>query len=167
MEELWAPISEFEEYSVSNYGCVRNSRGNYLSTNRNQRGLLYVTLYNEGHCYSRSLAPLVANGFLDPPPHHSWNTPIHLNGNRTDVFAGNLMWRPRWFAIDYHQQINQYSDPFDRVRDVSTGEEDTLRAMCMRYGLLQTKVYAQAANYTNHGNRTTIIWPTGQMFELM
>src|SRR5688572_8496873 len=132
MDELWAEIPSFEQYGISNYGAVRNPRGRYLSAGRNQGGIAYVTLYKEGRPFNRALSPIVAGAFLEPPQHHSWETPIHLNGNRADVTAWNLMWRPRWFAIDYHQQIMQYADPFDYIRDVATGEEGALRAMCMR-----------------------------------
>lgn len=166
MNEAWSHIPGFDSYSVSNYGAIRGRSDKILATYRNQSGLVYVTLYRKGGPHNRAIAPLVAGAFLDPPP-EAWDTPIHLNGNRVDLFAGNLMWRPRWFAVEYHQQIGRYADPIDYIRDVATGEQASLRVMCMRYGLLPLKVYTQATNYTDHGNRSTTVWPTGQMFELI
>jgi len=165
MIELWSEIPSFENYSISNYGAVRNSRGDLLSTGRNQQGVLYVQLWRGGKPYNRAIAPIVANAFLQEPPHHSWDTPIHLNGNRVDVSVENLMWRPRWFAIDYHQQILLASQ--NKVRDVLTREADTIKAMCMRFGLLPAKVFEQAADYTNEIHSIFGVWPTGQMFEFV
>lgn len=167
MDELWAEIPSFEQYDVSNYGAVRNHRGRCLATGRNQSGILYVNLFRHGRQYNRAISPLVAGAFLETPPHHSWDTPIHRNGNRVDVHAENLMWRPRWFAIEYHQQIVRYADPVAYIRDVETGEEGTLRVICMRHGLIPRKVFTQATNYSVLGDRTMTVWPTGQMFELI
>lgn len=166
MEELWVEIPGFENYSVSNYGAVRNHRGRFIWTGKNQYGLMYVQLHREGRPHNRALAPIVAGAFLEPPPHHSWDTPIHLNGNRADVIVSNLMWRPRWFAIVYHSQIRQYGNPANRVRDVETGEEDSIQSLSKRYGLLPLKVMLQAHKYTLNGDRQERVWPTGQMFEL-
>lgn len=167
MDEFWAEIPHFESYSVSNYGAVRNHRGRLLHMGVNQQGVLYVQLHKSGKPHNRALAPIVAGAFIEPPRHHSWATPIHLNGIRADVHAQNLMWRPRWFATEYHQQIVRYVNPADYIRDVVTGEHATLRVMCMKYGLLPLKVFAQATAYTDFGNRVTTVWPTGQMFELV
>lgn len=167
MNELWVMLRGFESYSISTYGAIRRRGTDRLIAGHiNQAGLVYVSLHKDGRQYNRAVSPLVAGAFLNPPPNQSWNTPIHLNGNRSDLYYENLMWRPRWFAVDYHQQIVQYGDPANRVRDVETGEEGTLRAICMRYGILPHKTYLQAVNYTDHGNRTVTVWPTGQMFEL-
>ena len=164
MIELWSPIPSFENYSISNYGAVLNSRGELLTAGRNQQGVLYVQLWREGKAFNRAVAPLVAKAFLEPPPHHSWDTPIHLNGNRVDVFIENLMWRPRWFAVDYHQQIRRAS--LSKIRDVVTEEVDTLKSFCMRYGLLPQKVWEQALDRTSNTNSIFGVWPTNQMFEL-
>lgn len=167
MDERWAVIPSFEQYSISTFGAVRRGLDRFLAGHINQAGLVYVSLHRGGKQFNRAVSPLVASAFLEPPQHSSWVTPIHLNGNRHDLYYQNLMWRPRWFASEYHYQINTYVDPIDYIRDVATGEQGRLRQICMRYGLLPLKVYLQATNYTDRGNRVTTVWPTGQMFELV
>ena len=166
MDEIWGVIPDFENYSVSNYGAVRNERGHLLTGHVNQSGLVYVSLHRYGREYNRSLAPIVARVFVGPPAHISWNTVIHLNGNRKDMFYENLMWRPRWFANSYHDRIRIFHALHD-IREVVTGEEGTVVTLSKKYGLIPNEVFRQAFNYTKAGNDWDRVWPTGQIFELI
>lgn len=57
----------------------------------------------------RSVAVLVAEAFLPRPRDPELNNAvIHRDGNRHNVRAKNLMWRPRGYAIRYHQQFDYY-----------------------------------------------------------
>jgi hypothetical protein len=92
-----------------------------------------------------------------------FDTPINLDGDRVNCQAVNLMWRPRWYAVQY---AHQFKDPYDKpilvpVRAVDTGEEfeNSLQAAC-RYGLLEREVVLSIINHT-------LAWPTYQQFELV
>lgn len=74
----------------------------------------------------------------------------------------NLMWRPRWFAVDYFRQFRHpprgYTVP---IEDIETGEvfSSTWEA-ALRHGLLELEiVFAMMKNM--------YVWPTYQMFRLI
>jgi hypothetical protein len=104
--EVWRQIYEFPGYSVSNMGRVRNDEtGRIMALSRNQYGIVNVGLVLGRKQYKRSVALLVADAFLPTWESEVFTSPIHLNGDRSDCRAENLMWRPRWFAAKYHRQF--------------------------------------------------------------
>ena len=161
MEE-WKVIEDFPDYSVSTLGRVRNDHtGRILHHKVNQSGLVFVGLRRDLHQEQRSLPLLVARAFLeDPPP--SFDTPITINGDREDCRVYNLMWRPRWFSIQFNQQFKErYFGALDLpIRAVDTDEifENTLE-VAMRFGLLERDVVLSI-------NNGTVVWPTWMKFEL-
>src|SRR5262245_2607454 len=98
-DEMWAPIEDFPDYSVSNQGRIRSDRfDRVLAVSLTQYGLVQVGL-RRGHTqHNRSVPLLVAKAFVPEVP-GPFDTPINLNGDREDNRAANLKWRPRWFAI--------------------------------------------------------------------
>lgn len=159
----WVAVEEFPGYSVSPLGQVRkDSTGRVLHTRINQYGVPYVGLLKDHWDQRvRSLPKLVATAFI-PQPNQIFDTPINLNGDRTDCRVENLAWRPRWYAVHY---VNQFKERYDNpinvpVRETETGEEfsDSLTAAC-RFGLLEREV---VLSILNHG----VTWPTFQQFEL-
>ena len=162
MEE-WAPIQGFPGYSVSNLGRVRRDvTGRILRIKVNQYGVAYVGLMRDDQ-KQRSLALLVARAFL-PDGSDIFDTPINLDGDRFNCAADNLMWRPRWFAVKYHQQFthNRYSEPIEApVRAIETGEvfSDSFEAAC-RYGVLERDLVLSVRH-------NTVTWPNYMSFELV
>lgn len=162
LDQNWEPVRGFPGYSVNTLGQVRNdSTGRLLHTRYNQYGVPYVGLMREWRQCIRSLPRLVATAFL-PSPSEIFDTPINLDGDRTNCSVDNLMWRPRWYAIYY---ANQFKDRYDHpieapVRAVETGEvfPDSFAAGC-RYGILEREVVLSILNQTP-------AWPTYQRFEL-
>jgi hypothetical protein len=159
----WVVIDGFPKYSVNRLGQVRRDSFNRLvHPQMNQTHNVYVPLSREGKLFQRSLALIVARTFL-PEPIDPFNTPINLDGNRWNCRVDNLMWRPRWFAIRYHQQ---FEDPYQRpvkgplrARDEKEVFPDSLSAAC-RYGLLERDVVMSIEH-------NTYAWPTYQIFELV
>ena len=52
MKEIWKPIKDNENYTISNYGKVKNKKGklcniinNYVSLNKRKYNLLYYIVY--------------------------------------------------------------------------------------------------------------------------
>lgn len=124
MEVEWTPISEFPGYLVSNYGDVVNgSNGRWLQKSMTQRGSYKVGLYFDGKQHTRHVSVLVAEAFV-PGRDDVYDTPIHLDGDKTNCRADNIAWRPRWFALAYANQFNHISDN-DRLgplRDIATDQ---------------------------------------------
>lgn len=114
MEEFRSP-EDFPSYGVNILGEVRNLETDRIISPRPTRGnpkgsSAQITLTNWDHRpKTMSLARLVAEMWLPEPALPHYDTPINLNGDRFDCRAENLMWRPRWYAIQYHQQF--YNDP--------------------------------------------------------
>lgn len=86
MEE-WRPVVGHPEYSVSNQGRVRGSRGWVLSPRPDTHG--YHRAYIEGS--EMRVNRLVALAFVGPIPDGRPHCG-HLNGVRTDNRAENLAW---------------------------------------------------------------------------
>lgn len=161
--EHWREIYSFPEYSVSSFGRVRNNHNGHLMTLlRNQQGVVHVGLTKNRIQHRRSVTLLVATAFLPSPPNESFDTPIHLDGDRSNNYAINLMWRPRWFAIKYFRQFQEtwlrggkYETPIEEV-DSKEYFKSSWEAAIM-YGLLVYDVYISTIHHT-------YVWPTNQRF---
>lgn len=141
--ERWLKIDEFSKYSISDQGRVRNDETERIMTMmQNAAGVLMAFLVRDGRQYSRGVAKLVATHFL---PHTTDlnNTPMHLDGDRTNNAASNLMWRPRWYATKYLQQFEEYRTPFvnREIIEMETGRvfRDSWEA-AKHFGLLESQV---------------------------
>lgn len=162
MSELWKPIDDFPDYSVSNFGHIRtNKTGRILSVSPNQFNVVQVGLMKDGVQYHRSVPLLVAKAFLPIRP-GPFDTPINLNGDRMDNHVDNLEWRPRWFAIKYNRQFRfSFNNPINApIVDKKTGEVSPNSFECAkRYGLLEEEIVFSILNQT-------YTWPTYQEFHI-
>lgn len=161
--EVFHKIDGFPGYSVSIWGRVRNDKnGRIMALFRNQQGIINVGLTRDRVQYKRSLALLVARAFLPKPSVPNFNTPIHLDGDQSNCRVDNLMWRPRWFAVKYHQQFlyRPKRRPNRRpIRDVRTGETfKSAWAAATTFGLLERDILLAMHN-------KTYVPPTFQVFE--
>ena len=159
----WEYIDGFPGYVVNPLGQVQNEHtGRILRPQRNQFDVAFVGLIDEeGHQKQRSIALLVASAFI-PQDLESFNTPINLDGDRQHCSVDNLMWRPRWFAIQYHQQFKRrYPYPIDTpIRDLGTDEiyADSGHVFTT-FGLLERDLVTAI-------ELRTYVWPTYQTFDL-
>lgn len=120
MEEL-VQIIEFPMYSVSASGVIVNMKsGRNVSTSLTKQGHVKVSLFDsqQGKQFTRSLSSIVAKTYVHG--HNDiFNTPQHLNGRLEDCSAENLVWRPRWYAYNYHRQwTHDYPHTFGRWGDL-------------------------------------------------
>lgn len=154
MTVQYKDVASFPGYSVGSNGeIISDKTGKSLSPALNQQGIASVGLFIEGIQHRRSVAILVAEAFLGDPPNERFDTPIHLDGDKSNNNADNLEWRPRWFAIKYHKQFH---DPFIHthaswmvtpIEVVQTGEQfDHAIDCCKKYGLLVSEVVLAAYN---------------------
>jgi hypothetical protein len=111
MLENWIPIPKASNYLLSTLGNVESRKtGQPITSSQNQQGVEKITLYQDKHYLTMSVALLVAQTFLPDPPRDDFTTPIQLDGDRSNCRVDNLMWRPRWFAVRYHQE--RRNEPF-------------------------------------------------------
>jgi hypothetical protein len=161
--DFWVPIPDFPGYSVNSLGQVKQDNyDHFLVPHANQTFSIYVSLMRDGEQCQRALAPIVAKAFLDPPV-PPFDTPINLDGDRWNCAADNLMWRPRWFAIQYHQQFKRpYHNPIEtpvKARGENEIFPDSFSA-AIRYGLLERDVVLSVYN-------NTYAWPNYMIFEMI
>lgn len=156
MREKWEDVEGFPDHLVSNHGQVYNMKTqNILAISINQAGVPHVGMVREGKQYKRSVALLVATVFLEQPAQH-YNTPMHLDGVRTNCHVSNLVWRPRWFAIKYHDQFKDriFHNQSKPLEIIETGEQfATIKEACVKYGLLWDDVLNSAYSHEPYKKR--------------
>lgn len=156
----WTTVENFRNYEVSDGGEIRNkTTRKVLKPAFNQQGIPFVTLRRDNESYSRTIPKMVAEHFLPDPPFEHFDTPINLNGDRSDCDVENLMWRPRWFAVKYHKQFdgayflpnvlegplhdtdgNEYKDSFYMVLDFGVLNDDVREAVTYGTFIFPTKI---------------------------
>lgn len=159
----WREIVGFSGYSVSDAGLVRNDEtGRIMRTCLNSHGIETVGLMQLGVQRKRSVAVLVADAFITTARSLQFDTPINLDGDRTNNQVTNLAWRPRWFARKYHQQFRigplGFACP---VQNNQTGEvfETSWDAAILK-GLLERELVISILN-------RTYVFPLYQTFTLL
>ena len=165
--ENWASIPSFPGYSVSDNGRVRyDEHDRILARLVNTTGIVYVGMFHEGAQHNRGVARLVAEAFLPTPIYPTFDTPINLDGDRTRLEVTNLMWRPRWFAVKYHQQFKKIWSEKRPIVDVATDVryKNSMHA-AMTHGLLALDVFEWALMFDYYMDKEVKgVWPTNQRF---
>ena len=121
-KEISKPIDGFPTYEITNYGRVFNSySGREMSLSPTLYGDLTVGMMHDRVQHRRSVKVMVARAFVEGET-EEFDTPILLDGNRENLQASNIVWRPRWFAWEYTRQFHHTFDWFfDKpVIDITT-----------------------------------------------
>jgi hypothetical protein len=104
-EEVWVEIPEFPEYLVSSYGQIaRKGASRVMSIHYTNHGHAKINFSCYGQRRTRSVALLVAQAFV-VPPNENCTAVVQLDGDQTNLFAWNLVWRPEGMAWKYHHQF--------------------------------------------------------------
>lgn len=146
-DDEWRPIFGFDGWSISPQGNVKNeTTGRVLTTRLNRQGFRMVNLLQDNKLRTRSVARIVAESYLEDPRNEAYNSLIHLDGNRGNCSVDNIVWRPRWYAVRYHQMFDR--EPYKLSVYIEETEEifDTLREACMVYGLVELYTYVDMLN---------------------
>jgi len=159
-EEEWIELAEFPGYAVSTFGRVINTRTEFIRTpSYNQQGIAKVSLYQGPRLVTRSLANLVLDAF-EPDNPQGFNSLIHLDGSKRNCSIFNLMRRPRWFALRYHDQfsIEEFTDYKIAVQEIGQPRVyDTFVEVCASFGILYMDVIQSCYEKTE-------VWPVGKHF---
>lgn len=163
MQEMWSKIPNFPNYSVSSFGDVYNHRTERMMTrSKTLQGDYKVTMINERQRITRSVRVLVAEAFVEAPnlrglsdnhdEYPECDTVIVLDGDKNNVIAENLAWRPHWFALSYARQFSrEYPDEYRirRIANVSLGiYYVSILQAGVREGVLFEDVYRSAKSGT-------------------
>lgn len=161
--EHWRGIPSFPAYSISVESDIRkDSTDRLMAKHINNRGIVIVCLSQNGIQYTRSVDLLMVTTFLPKPKFKTFNTPIHLDGDRENNHLDNLTLRPRWFAVKYHQQ---FSDKYRRgfripIEEINTGKVfKSSWEVATTFGLLENDIVMAIAN-------RGFVFPTQQQFRI-
>lgn len=150
--EDWKNLDKygFIDYSVSDHGNVRNDiTGRILKQSATQSGGIKVGMIRDGKQHTVSVAKLVASSFLPNEYDPSiYDTPINKDGNRSNNSVDNLIWRPRWFAMQYHLQFIHNRYWCDGPIEVIETNERFLNSydIAVTYGLLAKDILFNLTN---------------------
>jgi NUMOD4 motif-containing protein len=149
--EKWKTIVSFEAYSISSHGRIRNDITERIlkPSLSHETGHTKIGLRRDGRQHHKAVGKLVAIHFVPAAIQSYFQTPIHLNGDLTDCWASNLMWRPKSFATKYHIQMRGERYRLPPFHDTKTGEyfEDAWD-LIMRDGLLFRDLSMSITNRT-------------------
>lgn len=165
MTVVWREIARTPNYEVSDHGEIRNTKtGHVLHPSKNQQGHLKVNLPTEdGKTKTRQVNHIVAEAFLPEPHRDDFISLIHLDGDKSNCSASNMVWRPRYFAIRYHQQFNSkiWKENRTPIIDTKNGRVyETIQEAAMEHGLVLSEILMSAHN-------RTFVWPSYQQFRLL
>lgn len=110
----WYDIPDFAGHEISQYGEVRNkSNGRIMKMSTNQYNVSYVSMRNTTtrQYETRAVSTLMADTFAQGKGVITLygginDTVMHLDGDLSNNAASNLVWVPRWYAIAFHNQMN-------------------------------------------------------------
>ena len=89
----WKTVPENNNYSVSDEGLVRNSRGEFVRQHITWHGYQRVYLSRNGKTTGRTVHSLVLSAFVGPRP--AGMQACHMDGNKQNNHISNLMWGSR------------------------------------------------------------------------
>lgn len=158
------PIEGFWDYYITINGDVVNAKTwRKMTTSPTAFGEPTVGLVRDGRQYRRSVKVLVARAFVEGET-EIFDTPIQLDGNRNNLRADNIVWRPRWFAWKYSNQFQGGPDNYPDwyyggpVLDVVNGiRYDTVLEAAIENGILCRDILSSCNNQTQ-------VFPTAQLF---
>lgn len=160
--ERWLPSKEFPNYEISDEGGVRNSKtGRVMKTNKNKKGYETVSLREDGKYYTRKVANLVADTFIDEDRNGLDVT--YKDGDRTNIRASNLEYRSRSEISRraFERGTRSASHRMKKIRDVDTGEVYESVAACSRSTGINRHSISKSAHGYHINNRS------GKRFELV
>lgn len=112
MQEQFLRIPDFSNYAISNYGDIIHIKDQRLmAVSHTNHGHAKISLVSDsGSRHTRSVSLLVAQAFVKAP-NPLCDQVVLLDGDLRNVRADNLVWRPRWFAWKYSQQLKGFPPP--------------------------------------------------------
>ena len=104
MKEIWVVIKGFDNYSISNFGNLKNNKTNRLRVqSKDSSGYACCTLSLKGKTYTKSIHRLVAEAFIPNPD--LFKEVNHRNGNKLDNRVENIEWCSRSHNLKHSYRV--------------------------------------------------------------
>ena len=120
MNEEWKNIIGYENYQISNFGNVKNKKGNILKFSKNKDGYCQINIYKNLKQKCFKVHRLVALHFIDNPNNLEFVN--HIDSNKSNNCYFNLEWITH-FENCTHRELNKnnssdfYGVTFDKTRN--------------------------------------------------
>ena len=89
--EFFLPINNYENYSISNFGIIKNNKTNrIMKPCNNNHGYKLINLSKNGKCKTFKIHRLVGNAFLENPDNKK--VIDHIDKNKANNNVKNLRW---------------------------------------------------------------------------
>ena len=88
--ETWKKINDYQNYEVSNFGEVRNTKTGKVIISNYMKGYKQIKLYKQGKFKHHLVHRLVAEAFLSNP--ESKTCVNHIDGKKDNNILENLEW---------------------------------------------------------------------------
>jgi hypothetical protein len=113
-EEKWKDIPEFEGlYKISNYGNVYSSyTKKQIKPQHRNDGRTFLIFRKDGKKYTRNIAPIVANAFVDNPDNFKYVK--HKDGDLSNNYYKNLYWFSKVHDAKIHFKIGEFVDRYKK-----------------------------------------------------
>lgn len=100
----WKKIKQYENYSINEFGEIRNDQTQKLKTTyiNKENGYVYVDLWKDNKSRKCAVHKLIAEAFIPNPLNKP--TVDHKDGNRTNNAISNLRW------ATYSEQNSRFNE---------------------------------------------------------
>ena len=118
--EMFLPIDGYDNYLVSNFGNVKNSKTNMIMKQYNHnKGYKLINLKNNGKWKSFTVHRLVGNAFLENPDEKPMID--HIDENKANNNVKNLRWAT---SKDNHYNQGKYKNNTSGFKGVTFNKKD-------------------------------------------